>query len=252
MLVLVPLALAAAAVHLAASTAAPVPAAQPALPVACKAGTVRAVILGRQVCLRPGMRCMRRYDRSYHRYGFHCHGPRLTRPPKPRPPAPAPPAPAPAPRPEAPPGTIVFDGYPTDAVYPHWDDIPPLPRPTYAESPPVGGIHTVYWARCRFFEEVLDDGLTVHALEHGAVWLAYRPDLPAADLAVLRGFVDGVHEIVASPYPGISEPVVALAWARQLRLDSVRDARLAQFIDAFHDAPHAPQAFIHTCTSPVG
>lgn len=255
LLLVLPLLLAAGAVHLAASSAAPASGPSPAAaPIRCKPGTVRAVVLGKQQCLRAGIRCLRRHDRAYHRYGFHCHGPRLTRFPQ-RAPTPAPgpaPAPTPAPRPEAPVGTISFTGYPSDAVYPHWDDVPSLPEPRYAESPPVGGIHRVYWARCRFFEEVLDDGFTVHSLEHGAVWLAYRPDLGAEDLAVLRELVDGRREILASPYPGLSEPVVALAWARQLRLDSVRDPRLAQFVEAFHDAPHAPQAFIHTCTSPVG
>ncbi len=43
----------------------------------CAAGSVRAVIGGRQRCLRAGQRCARRFDRQYHRYGFHCHTGRL-------------------------------------------------------------------------------------------------------------------------------------------------------------------------------
>jgi Domain of unknown function DUF11 len=37
------------------------------------------VIAGKATCLRPGKTCIRRYDRQYHRYGFHCHTGRLTR-----------------------------------------------------------------------------------------------------------------------------------------------------------------------------
>jgi hypothetical protein len=57
------------------------PAFAPAAPAhSCKAGFRHAVIARRHVCLKVGQRCARRRDREYHRYGFHCHGPRLTRP----------------------------------------------------------------------------------------------------------------------------------------------------------------------------
>jgi hypothetical protein len=53
----------------------------------CPRGSVPAVIRGSRRCLRPGLRCFRRDDRRYHRYGFHCHSGRLTRrrPPASRP-----------------------------------------------------------------------------------------------------------------------------------------------------------------------
>jgi DNA-binding beta-propeller fold protein YncE len=56
----------------------------------CQQGSVAAVIDGKKVCLRRGQRCDKRFDRQYHRYGFHCHSGRLTggpQAPKPTPPA---------------------------------------------------------------------------------------------------------------------------------------------------------------------
>jgi hypothetical protein len=53
----------------------------------CAAGSVRAVVAGKQVCLKSGQRCRKSLDRQYHRYGFHCHTGRLVRirpVPKPR------------------------------------------------------------------------------------------------------------------------------------------------------------------------
>jgi len=35
------------------------------------------VINGKYRCLRAGQRCVKRFDRQYHRYGFHCHTGRL-------------------------------------------------------------------------------------------------------------------------------------------------------------------------------
>ncbi len=57
----------------------------------CKRGFVSARIAGKATCLKAGQRCNKRYDRQYHRYGFHCHGARLTKKAAPKPPPPAPP-----------------------------------------------------------------------------------------------------------------------------------------------------------------
>lgn len=43
----------------------------------CSAGYRHAVIGGRHKCLRRGQYCAKRYDRRYHRYGYHCHTGRL-------------------------------------------------------------------------------------------------------------------------------------------------------------------------------
>lgn len=60
------------------------PATQPeATPVAaekrCGRGYVHAIIDRKHKCLRAGQFCARRFDRQYHRYGFHCHTGRLVR-----------------------------------------------------------------------------------------------------------------------------------------------------------------------------
>ena len=46
----------------------------------CSAGYKHAVINSAHKCLRKGQFCAKGSDRTYHRYGFHCHGSgRLTR-----------------------------------------------------------------------------------------------------------------------------------------------------------------------------
>jgi len=44
----------------------------------CASGAVPARIAGAHRCLSAGQRCQKRYDRQYHRYGFHCHTGRLS------------------------------------------------------------------------------------------------------------------------------------------------------------------------------
>jgi len=65
-----------AAVSLAAAGPATAPAQPPVgatVAKSCSSGWKHAVVGGAHKCLRRGQFCARRYDRQYHRYGFHCH-----------------------------------------------------------------------------------------------------------------------------------------------------------------------------------
>ena len=87
---------------------------------------------------------------------------------------------------------------------------------TYAQSPPVGGDHNPSWLNCGVYDEPVQDELAVHSLEHGAVWVTYRPDLPADQVQALDDALPDTY-IVLSPREGLPSPVVASAWGAQLR-----------------------------------
>ena len=55
---------------------------------ACPPGSVRAVVGGKRVCLKPGQRCSKRYESTYRRYGFSCRSGKLVRRKPPKPPLP--------------------------------------------------------------------------------------------------------------------------------------------------------------------
>jgi len=121
----------------------------------------------------------------------------------------------------------------------------------YPQSPPVGGDHNPIWQTCGVYDTPIANENAVHSLEHGAVWLAYRPDLPAAQVEVLRAFARGHSHVLVSPYPGLTEAVVATAWGVQLRLDSVDDPRLGQFVAFYEQGPQTPELGV-TCSGGVG
>jgi hypothetical protein len=76
----------------------------------------------------------------------------------------------------------------------------------------------------------------VHALEHGAVWIAYNPDqVRGGDLAKLAERVDGVPYMMLSPYPALDAPVSLQAWGHQLKLTDPDDRRIDQFIEALRE-----------------
>ena len=109
----------------------------------------------------------------------------------------------------------------------------------YEESPPVGGPHDPTWQNCEIYDEPIRNENAVHSLEHGAVWVAYDPDLPQDSVDTIKEHVDGNY-ILMSPYPGLKTPIVLSAWNTQLELGGV-DERLDQFITKYRQGEQTPE-----------
>jgi len=111
----------------------------------------------------------------------------------------------------------------------------------YETSPPVGGPHDPTWLDCGEYDEPIRNENAVHDLEHGSVWISYRPDLDPDDVATLaRALPDNG---ILAPYDDLPAPVVVTVWARQLRLSGVDDPRLELFLAGFSDGHTAPEPF---------
>lgn len=94
---------------------------------------------------------------------------------------------------------------------------------------------------CGVYSQPVPNENAVHSLEHGAVWVTYDPaKVTAAQLDTLRKEIPSTYTVL-SPYPGIPAPVVASAWGYQLRLPSVDDPRLAQFISKYRQGKTTPE-----------
>lgn len=122
---------------------------------------------------------------------------------------------------------------------------------SYPQTPPVGGPHNPVWQNCGFYSEPVRNENAVHSMEHGAVWITYRPDLPGGQVETLRDLAQGRNYVLVSPYPGLPSPVVASAWGKQLQLDSADDPRLEQFVSSYSQGPQTPEPGA-TCSGGVG
>ncbi|GGR75480.1 hypothetical protein GCM10008959_40680 [Deinococcus seoulensis] len=111
----------------------------------------------------------------------------------------------------------------------------------YAENPPAGGPHNAVWQNCGVYSSPLYNEYAVHSLEHGAVWVTYRPDLDAAGIDTLKKLVDGRPYTLLSPYEGLDTPVAISAWGAQLKVDQPDDARLKSFLDKYEQGATAPE-----------
>jgi hypothetical protein len=121
-----------------------------------------------------------------------------------------------------------------------------------AGLPPMGGAHSSAWQNCGIYTEPINTENALHSLEHGAVWVAYQPELGQDAIdnlqqAVRRG---GTH-VLLSPYSELESPVVLTAWGIQLAVDSAEDGRIDDFIEKYEQGSQTPEPGA-TCSGGVG
>lgn len=128
---------------------------------------------------------------------------------------------------------------------------------TYPQNPPIGGDH-IYpgaWQQCmgNIYENPIPNEHAVHSLEHGAVWLTYRSDLPADQVATLADKIRNKQFTMMSPVEGLDKAVSLQAWGYQLKLDDVNDPRIDEFINTLtKNASVEPGATCSGGTTAVG
>jgi len=105
---------------------------------------------------------------------------------------------------------------------------------TYPVSPPVGGTHNPVWQNCMgdVYTAPIPKENAVHSLEHGAVWVTYKPGLAQAEIDKLKTKVEGKDYMLMSPYTGLDKNISLQTWGFQLKLDSAGDPRIDDFIKA--------------------
>lgn len=111
---------------------------------------------------------------------------------------------------------------------------------SYAQTPPAGGEHAPVWLNCGTYPAAVKSENAVHSMEHGAVWVTYRADLPADQVESLRKAMPATYAVL-SPFEGLKAPVVASAWGKQLSLNGVNDPRLTAFIKTYRQGPQTPE-----------
>ena len=121
----------------------------------------------------------------------------------------------------------------------------------YPTVPPAGGDHLGIWHTCGIYKVELLDEAAVHSLEHGAVWITYKPEIEKEEIVKLTTMLSDKTKILLSPHSEQMAQIVATAWGRRLEIETATDPRLNKFIDFFTDGESAPEAGI-TCDRGIG
>ncbi len=121
----------------------------------------------------------------------------------------------------------------------------------YEQTPPAGGEHNPVWQNCGVYSEPIRNETAVHSLEHGAVWITHRPDLPEEQADQLRQLAEGESYVLVSPMEGLPSLIVASAWGNQLAVGDASSESLQQFVSYFQQGPQTPEPGA-ACSGGVG
>lgn len=123
-------------------------------------------------------------------------------------------------------------------------------RVDYPQTPAAGGDHFNAWLNCGVYTEPQENELAVHSQEHGAVWVTYdAARVDDAALATLQAKLPSSY-IVLSPFEGQDTPLALSAWNAQLKLDSVTDPRIEEFLEEYWRNQHVPEP-TSACTGAI-
>ncbi|BDP44636.1 hypothetical protein DAETH_46050 (plasmid) [Deinococcus aetherius] len=114
-------------------------------------------------------------------------------------------------------------------------------RLVYEQTPPAGGPHNPSWQNCGVYASALYNEYVVHSLEHGAVWITYRPTLSPEGVRTLASLAQGRTHVLVSPNGGQTAPVVLTAWGAQLPVTEVGDSRIKAFLKRYEQGPTTPE-----------
>lgn len=116
----------------------------------------------------------------------------------------------------------------------------PLPAP-YNSNPPSSGGHFPSPANWGIYDSEVNDRFFIHNLEHGGIWISYRPSVDAHVVEHLKAIVEefGGSKLVMGPRSANDMDVAVAAWTRVLKFNltdgDITDEQLNQ-IRAFYKA----------------
>lgn len=108
--------------------------------------------------------------------------------------------------------------------------------PNTGGEPPTSGDMTDP-VPCRAYDQELPDTGTIHAMEHGAVYISYQPDLPPEQIARMKAIFFAPYarqdfsasKAVVAPRAENESPIIISSWRRILKLDSFDEEKLVQY-----------------------
>jgi len=112
--------------------------------------------------------------------------------------------------------------------------LPGEQHPPYNSNPPTSGWHFPQPAPWGFYNSELADGLLVHNLEHGGIWISYKD---ATDSEVVDALValarDYRTKVIISHRPANDSRIAVAAWTRLMKLDRFDRGAVVNFINRY-------------------
>lgn len=105
------------------------------------------------------------------------------------------------------------------------------PRPDYNSNPPTSGSHYAQPTDWGIYSEELKDENVIHSLEHGGIWISYRPDIDTETKEKLEAIGKQYPKsVVVSPREANDAPIAIASWGKLDKLTVFDENRIIEFI----------------------
>ena len=118
---------------------------------------------------------------------------------------------------------------------------PTDPHVPYNSVPPTSGPHLHHIANWGVSKTPIANELQVHNLEDGGVMIQYNCKNCDAMIAQLEKFAAKYKRVIVAPYPAMKTPIALTAWGRIDTLDTLDEARIERFVQAYMGIDHHPR-----------
>lgn len=115
--------------------------------------------------------------------------------------------------------------------------VPDGTKEDYNSNPPTSGPHYVNPQPGGIYDKSVPDGNLIHSMEHGAVILWYKSDIPATESAQLKSIFGSVSvgKKIMVPRENLDVPVTLTSWGRLLKLQTIDEGQIKAFMETNED-----------------
>ncbi len=105
-------------------------------------------------------------------------------------------------------------------------------HPEYNSNPPTSGSHYAKEAEWGVYQNELPDEQLIHNLEHGGIWISYKPDIDPAIKVKLESIGNNNRgSVVVAPRAKNDSMIAVASWGRLEKLDNFNEVEIINFID---------------------
>lgn len=118
------------------------------------------------------------------------------------------------------------------------EHVGPEHKHIYNSNPPTSGWHFPQPAEWGIYQDELPDETVIHNLEHGGIWISYKPTISEDIKGKLENFYTKYgRKIIVTPRSKNDSDIAVAAWNRLDKFSAAEysDERVARFIKAFRN-----------------
>ena len=104
------------------------------------------------------------------------------------------------------------------------------------EEPPTSGDHAspLAW---RVYDQEVPDANVIHNMEHGGVYISYRPDLPKSEIEKIKALFSKPYsnpefspvKAIVAPRAKNKAPIVMSSWTRSQTFETFDEAKMIEY-----------------------